>query len=97
MAGLTWVTAHHDSPYGRISSEWKKDGKTFSLNITIPANSVAEVSIPASMADEVTETGAPAARATGVKFLRMENHAAVYAVGSGTYRFQSTPSGTSKE
>jgi hypothetical protein len=24
-----------------------------------------------------------------VKFLRMENNAAVYAVGSGTYRFQS--------
>ena len=25
----------------------------------------------------------------GVKFLRMENNAAVYAVGSGSYRFQS--------
>jgi hypothetical protein len=26
----------------------------------------------------------------GVKFLRMESNAAVYAVGSGTYQFQST-------
>ena len=94
VGDLTWVTAHHDSPYGRISSEWKKDGKTITLNITIPANSVAEMSIPASKADEVTESGTPAARATGVKFLRMENHAAVYAVDSGTYRFQSAPSGT---
>ena len=97
VGDLTWVTAHHDSPYGQISSEWKKDGKTITLNITIPANSVAEVSIPASKADEVSETGMPAARASGVKFLRMESHAAVYAVGSGTYRFQSAPSGTSKE
>lgn len=31
-----------------------------------------------------------AAKSKGVKFLRMENNAAVYAVGSGTYRFQST-------
>jgi hypothetical protein len=28
--------------------------------------------------------------AEGVQFLRMENNAAVYAVGSGTYQFQST-------
>ena len=38
----------------------------------------------------VTESGRPANRATGVQFLRLENQAAVYAVGSGTYRFQST-------
>ena len=44
----------------------------------------------------VTESGKPAAKAEGVKFLRMENHAAVYAVGSGTYRFQSTPPKTVK-
>jgi hypothetical protein len=28
-----------------------------------------------------------------VKFLRMETHAAVYAVGSGSYRFESIPNG----
>jgi alpha-L-rhamnosidase len=38
----------------------------------------------------VTESGKPAAQAAGVKFLRMENNAAVYAVGSGAYQFQST-------
>lgn len=34
--------------------------------------------------------GGPAAKAPGVQFLRMENNAAVYEVGSGTYRFEST-------
>jgi hypothetical protein len=98
---LTWVKAHHDSPYGRIESEWKKSGHTFSLKVTIPANSVAEVFIPANKAEEVTEDGnllrppgsagqAPAAKALGVKFLRMESGRAVYAVGSGDYRFAST-------
>jgi len=33
---------------------------------------------------------APRPQADGVKFLRMEASAAVYAVSSGTYRFQST-------
>ena len=30
----------------------------------------------------------PAAITDGVKFLRMENNAPVYSVGSGTYHFQ---------
>jgi alpha-L-rhamnosidase len=37
----------------------------------------------------VTESGKPADKAVGVKFLRMENNSAVYSVGSGTYQFQS--------
>ena len=40
-------------------------------------------------AASVTESGKPAGEAKGVKFLRMENNAAVYAVGSGDYQFQS--------
>jgi len=47
------------------------------------------VYVPAKNADAVTESGKPASEATGVTFLRMEDNAAVYAVGSGTYRFQS--------
>ena len=35
------------------------------------------------------ESGQPAAQARGVTFLRAEANAAVYAVGSGTYRFES--------
>ena len=38
----------------------------------------------------VLESGKPAAQAEGVKFLRVQHNAAVYAVDSGTYRFQST-------
>ncbi|MCX6997428.1 MAG: family 78 glycoside hydrolase catalytic domain [Kiritimatiellaeota bacterium] len=87
VGDLTWVKAHHDSPYGRIQSEWKREGDAFALDISVPANSTAEVAVPASKADEVTESGKPAAKAQGVKWLRMENGAAVYEVGSGSYRF----------
>jgi alpha-L-rhamnosidase len=41
----------------------------------------------------VTESGKPTAEAEGVKFLRMEHNAAVYIVGSGSYRFESIPNG----
>ena len=44
---VTWVKAHHDGPYGRIAVEWKKtaDGK-FTLELTIPPNSTATVTLP---------------------------------------------------
>jgi alpha-L-rhamnosidase len=87
IGDLTWVKAHHDSPYGRIKSAWKKEGEQFSLNITVPANSSAQVFVPAGNADAVTESGKPAAKAKGVKFLRSENGRVIYEVQSGSYQF----------
>ena len=90
LGDLTWVKAHHDSLFGRITSEWKRDGNKFAMDITIPANTTATVHVPSKDQGGVSESGRPAANATGVKFLRMENGTAVYTVGSGTYQFQST-------
>jgi alpha-L-rhamnosidase len=90
LGDLTWVKAHHDSPHGRIVSEWQREGDRLTMDVTIPVNTTATVYVPAKAAEGVTESGKPTAKADGVKYLRMENNAAVYAVGSGIYRFQST-------
>ena len=58
------------------------------MDVTIPANTTATVYVPAYRAAGVTESDQLADKAVGVKFLRIENNTAVYAVGSGTYRFQ---------
>jgi alpha-L-rhamnosidase len=89
VGDVSWVKSHHDSPYGRIVSNWKCEGKKLTMEVTIPPNSTATVFVPAKDAASVTESGKPAGEAEGVKFLRMENNAAVYAVGSGDYQFQS--------
>jgi alpha-L-rhamnosidase len=59
------------------------------MDVTIPPNSTGTIFVPAKDAAGVTESGKPAGEAVDVKFLRMENNAAVYAVGSGNYQFQS--------
>jgi alpha-L-rhamnosidase len=46
VGDLTWVKAHHDSPYGRIVSNWKREGRQLIMDITIPANSTATVFVP---------------------------------------------------
>lgn len=86
----------YDSPYGRIVSNWTRQDTQLSMQVTIPVNTTATVFVPAKDAASVTESGKPAAIDEGVKFLRMENGAAVYAVGSGTYQFQSTIPETGK-
>jgi alpha-L-rhamnosidase len=85
--GLTWARGSYDSVYGKIVSDWKIEAGQFTLNATIPANTTATVYVPTQSENSVKESGQPAAQAEGVNFLRMEDGVAVYAVGSGSYKF----------
>lgn len=87
--GLTWASASFISVSGRIVSSWKRDGTNLALDVTIPPNAQATIFVPTTSADTVQESGQPAAKAPGVTFLRFENGAAVYRVGSGHYHFVS--------
>lgn len=89
VGDLTWVKASHDSMHGRIISNWKREGTTLTMDVTIPCNATATIHVPAKNAAGVSESGGPASKAKGVKFLRMERGAAVYQVGSGRYLFTS--------
>ena len=89
VGDLNAVRATHRSPYGLIISDWKKEGRTFSWNIMVPANTTATVYVPATDMQTVKEHGKPAIYAAGVKLLRVENGSMVYEVGAGSYQFQS--------
>jgi len=86
---FTWVKAAYDSPHGRIACEWEKAAGKFTLHLEIPATATATVYLPARGANEVTESGRVASKASCVRFLRQENERAVYEIGSGTYQFVS--------
>ena len=87
--GLTWAKGEYQTIRGRVASQWRIEGGKLSLNIVIPPNTTATVFVPTGDSDTVRESGKPAAQAQGVKFLRREQGAAVYQVGSGQYRFSS--------
>jgi len=87
FAELELVKAEHISPYGPIISNWKRAGNQLTMDVTIPANTTAEVYVPAANANTITESGKPAAQAKGVKFLRAEKDTVVFAVESGRYEF----------
>lgn len=87
--GLNFVKATHRSPYGLILSEWERDGAKFKWRVTVPPNSTATLSIPATGLDDVTEGRRPAAYGQGIKSVRYENGRAVVEVEAGTYSFAS--------
>ena len=90
--GLTYAKAEFQSIHGRIVSDWKIEDGQFRLNVVIPANTTAEVFLPGNGAEMVKEGNKPATQAEGVKFLRVEDGNAVFAVGSGSYEFSSPAS-----
>lgn len=87
VGDLTWVKASYDSVRGPIRVAWKRDAQQFELGVSIPTNTTATVHVLAPDSQSVMESGKSALWSSGVKFLRMENGAAVFAVGSGDYFF----------
>src|SRR5206468_4184336 len=79
--GLTWARASYDSISGRITSSWRRDGSRLALEVDIPPNATATVYVPAASADVAAPDGA--------QFVRFEQHAAAFHVGSGHYAFRS--------
>jgi hypothetical protein len=90
VGDLTWVKAKYDSAHGPVSAEWRRDAKTLTLAVSIPANTTATIFIPAKSAEQVLAGGLRAATSPGVSFLRMENENAIFAVASGQYVFRTT-------
>jgi alpha-L-rhamnosidase len=87
--GLTWAQGSYDSIQGRITSAWQFTNNTFTLNVTIPANTTGEIHVPTTNAAAITESGVSAASSPGVTYLGVSNGAAIYNVGSGNYGFSS--------
>jgi hypothetical protein len=89
VGDLTWVKAHHDSPYGRIESSWNKSGNRLTLDVAVPPNTTATIHVPTGDPATVREGGKSTMKVHGLKFLGMEQRAAMFGAGSGRYQFTS--------
>ncbi|MFJ4749068.1 alpha-L-rhamnosidase [Streptomyces albogriseolus] len=77
--GINEARATLTSVRGPISTRWRHRHGRFELTCSLPANTTAQVWIPASATDRVQHTGAIP--------LRHEDGCQVFRVGSGTHRF----------
>lgn len=82
--GVDHASTWTETPYGRVAAGWRRAGEGVDLRVEVPANTTAEVHVPARAAGDVTLDDA-----TGARLARFEDGAAVYAVAAGDYRFRS--------
>lgn len=87
VGDLTWVKAHHNSSYGRIESNWRREGDCIHVAVKIPPNSTATVTLPAKAVADVTVNGSSIKMAEHVTFREMKNNRVVVDVGAGGYAF----------
>jgi alpha-L-rhamnosidase len=84
---LTWAKGSYKSIQGTIESSWTKEGASFTLQVSIPANTTAEVWLPATSKDKITESG-KTLKVQNLEVNRYENGYAVLTVPSGKYSFR---------
>jgi alpha-L-rhamnosidase len=79
---VSFAKGEYDSIYGKIVADWKGSARgSFTLSLTIPANTTAEVFLPAAAHAEVIESGKKvAAQRVGDSLM--------VSVGSGSYAFE---------
>jgi alpha-L-rhamnosidase len=94
--GLDHAKASINTIRGKVLSSWKRKGDTFQMNLTIPANSSAKVSIPKANLKEsykVRESGNIIwsdhnfKRTQGIISGKENNNYITFKVGSGNYEF----------
>lgn len=95
--GLNFVKASIMTVRGKIASEWKRNGNSLTLSVTLPVNSAGTVSVPKIGLKNVTitESGNPvwannafASGSAGITSGSDTDDYVTFAVGSGSYSFQ---------
>ena len=84
---LSSVKATHQAPTGLVKSEWNLKEGIFTWKISIPANTRANILIPAATVEDITESGNPVMKTEGLKYVRAEEGRINLEIGSGDYTF----------
>jgi alpha-L-rhamnosidase len=89
MAGdVTYARTSYESPYGTIQSNWRLNGNEYTLQVNIPVNSTAVVTLPTNDVNAITEYGQPIARRDGILSVETSDGTVRLNVGSGEYLFK---------
>ena len=85
--GLTWAKASYKSIRGDITTSWKQEKGTYTLNVDIPANTQAKVFLPATDINRISENRKPLLNNKDIGQIKTENGKTIVDIGSGSYSF----------
>ncbi|GAB3025999.1 glycoside hydrolase family 78 protein [Niabella terrae] len=84
---LNHASGTYQSVKGQIRSAWKKTSGRIEYRVSIPANTIATVYLPATSSRNITERGKAIENVTTCRYLRTEGNWRIYEVSSGDYSF----------
>ncbi|WP_419699487.1 family 78 glycoside hydrolase catalytic domain [Mucilaginibacter sp. NFX135] len=87
VGDVTWAKANYKSPYGSIISSWKKEKGQFKLEVSIPANTMASIYLPAKNTAVIMVDGQNIKARHDLKFVGYHDGKAEIKAGSGNYTF----------
>jgi len=90
VGDIQWAQADYHSPYGLVSSHWKRSATTFDLEVAIPANTTATVYLPVKTGAVITEGWKRLDLRPDVHLVKQDSGWAVFELGSGSYNFRAT-------
>jgi len=91
-AGLEWALGTVPTTRGTVSVAWRRPTSAdpwFSVDMDVPANSSATLTMPARGRSGLREGGSPIDGARGIRVLGVDGGSARIEMGAGTYRFRS--------
>jgi alpha-L-rhamnosidase len=76
---------------GPLAVNWRKSGSALSLQVVVPTNAAARLTVPAQSVASVREGNVPVDQALGVTIASVSDGMVVLDMGSGSYRFTTRP------
>jgi alpha-L-rhamnosidase len=86
---LTSASGSVNTPYGKVSSSWEIVNNEFQIEVVVPPNTTAKVSIPANTQNDLMLNGVSFKDNSNVKLLKTNNNAFELLVQPGNYKFMS--------
>jgi hypothetical protein len=78
----------YESPYGTILCEWAKTDENYRIQISVPANTTAEIYLPTTDAHQVRLYGLPLSDSDDITVAEVDAGKLKIKAGSGNYRFE---------
>ncbi len=88
---MTWAKATTQTPFGPVTSDWRRSGRSVRLNASVPVGATATVVLPGEEGSTVLEAGLPAEDAAGVRDAVYADGSWTLTLGSGSYELRVLP------
>jgi hypothetical protein len=82
------ASTSYESPYGTVRCKWALTDGNYSMEVSVPANSVAEIRLPTTDVRQVTTYGLPLSASKDITVIGVDAGKLRVKVGSGDYQFK---------